>query len=146
MRKLLVMSFLLICCSKEEYEIIYFDESTLLGTWEATSVELIKATGNIDLSVKLDDCTDKEHIIIDTLDTAVWISYFPWLNEPSPFCHKRAESLSFRLINKQILVEEFNDETVLAGEVIDEVTLQLYLYHKTAQDTKLLFEFTKLKP
>ena len=146
MRKLLVMSFLLICCSKEEDEMIYFDESTLLGTWEATSVELIQATGNIDLSAKLDDYTDKEHIIIDTLDNAVWISYFPWLNELSPFCHERAESLSFRLINNQILIEEFNEETVLAGEIIDEVTLQLYRYHKTAQETKLLFEFTKLKP
>lgn len=140
------MSFLLICCSKEEDEIIYFDESTLLGTWEATSVELIQATGNIDLSTKLDDCTDKEYIIIDTLDTAVWISYFPWLNEPSPFCNERAESLSFRLINNQILVEEFNDETFLSGELIDEVSLQLYRYHKTAQETKLLFKFTKLKP
>ena len=146
MRKLLVMSFLLICCSKEEDEMIYFDESTLLGTWEATSVELIQAIGNIDLSAKLDDCTDKENIIIDILDNAVWISYFPWLNEPSPFCHERAESLSFRLINNQILIEEFNEETVLAGEIIDEVTLQLYRYHKTAQETKLLFEFTKLKP
>ena len=66
---------------------------------------------------------------------------FSWLNERTPFCHERAESLSFRLINNQILVEEFNDETFLSGELIDEVSLQLYRYHKTAQETKLLFSY-----
>ena len=123
---------------------VIYDDSDLIGIWEIKTVELILFENNINLTNKINDCERKEHLSIENLNKVVWVSYFPWLNEQTSICSERAESIRFRLIENQILVEEFNNETTISGEIVNSSKIIVYRYHNTDEETSLKFTFQKI--
>ncbi len=134
-----------ISCSKEESNDPprIFDESILTGTWQIESVERFESSTKIDLSHKIDHCEETEQIHVYTTDRVIWTSYFPWNDEETTFCHERSETMKIRAIENQILVDDFNSETIITGEIIDENEIIIYRFHNLNPEIRLKFSFRK---
>ena len=141
----LLLVLVLIACGKneEQNEELFLMEELLIGTWEISEVFSQKESEVTDLSYKINDCNHVETLRVTDLDDAVWTSYFPWLDEPTIFCSERSERMTIRLIEDQLIIEEFNSETETSGRFNSVNELKIYRYHNTDPDNRLVFNFKK---
>lgn len=139
---ILLLVMVLSSCTKDD-PTVFFEETDLLGLWELKSVDLIQLDETTSLTPKITACPEIERLIITSLDNVVWVSYFPWVDEPTAFCNERAEAMNFRLVENQLLVDEFNQEAIISGKLISYNTLNIYRYYRNNKTAKLKYVFNK---